>query len=221
MRIIGIALLLVMGCSQRLEPVNDETDSGEADTDTDTDTDADTDADADSDSDADTDTDTDTDTDALDCSGNYFTPTIGFGGTECLTSALSCGDSFEATTENGSTSFDHDDYDDMGCNGQDDLTDNFSAAERVYELWVPANTEAKVSLEMASGCNTLSLRVLETADQCTHYGLNTTCNAYTRVDPWNIEVDNLYGRTNGYMHQVIVDGKNGNTAVFRLSVDCS
>ncbi|TNE86853.1 MAG: hypothetical protein EP330_19785 [Deltaproteobacteria bacterium] len=216
MRVTMLAVLLVMGCSKSLEPVEDET-TDDVEADTDTDTDVDSDADSDSDSDSDADTDTDTDPNALDCSAFYPTDAPGWQGTTCMTGMISCNQTIDATNDGGSYFFSGTEYDQMFCRGEDDWTDTFNGPERVYELYVPANTVADVNLE--TPCNTLALRVLSTGDRCASREA-LTCDAYDSVTPYEQEVTTLLGGTQGRTFQIIVDGINDQIANFRLSVDC-
>ena len=221
MRRLCLVGVLMWGCSEDLRPVTDgglDADTAnETDTDTDTDTDADTDADSDSDADADTDTDTDTDTgDPLDCDTPISTPNIGWGGSTCLTGPITCDSVVEATTANGSTVFDKTHWDTWFCYGDDDITTNYDAAERAYELVVPDGRLATLTLE--TPCNALSLKVLRSQERCPPSNYPIVCDAGEVVNNSTQQLVDMFG---GYTYQVIVDGKNGAEANFRLRVDCT
>jgi hypothetical protein len=184
-----------------------------------TDTDPDTDTDTDTDTGPDTDTDTDTDTDNgsdVDCDANYSTPAVSG---ECITGPLSCGGEVYATTVGGSTFYDEVQYETsvFSCIGPWGTGISYSAAERVYEIDVPAGKTATVVLD--SPCADLALRTIRSGDEC--LSISTTaanCDGPADVsDPFQTS----YVLNSGYRHEILVDGQDGGSGNFKLSVECN
>jgi hypothetical protein len=214
MRVSLFLLVLAQGCDAFTVKASDDSghgfgDSAEADTDADTDTDAD----SDTDSDADGDTDTDTDADLCDASLSSASP----GGPGCYTGVLSCGDVVEATNEGGDSSYVGEDWESWFCTPNLDRHD-YDSPERVYQMFIPARTTA--TFDFATPCEDLDLFVLYWADE-------DTCPTSGAITPECEAADNEEDRDTvsvwsdvGAQYLVIVDGRDGGTGNFRVSVTC-
>ncbi len=171
------------------------------------------DADADADADSDADSDSDTDTDAL-CSENP--PTTPPGDT-CVTSAIACGQTIEATPAGGDSDWTGADYTAAFCFPNLDRHD-YAGPERIYALDVPANTTATVTLE--APCADMDLAVVRwEQDTCPgDADPLTTCEGSDAEGDDQVSVS--WDRDTRWL--VVVDAKNAadEEANFRVSVAC-
>ncbi len=218
MRAWGMLLYGLAGCDLIEVKPSDAEETGQADADTDADSDADSDADTDSDTDADTDADTDTDVDWI-CDENPSTAAP--GGPDCWSGTLSCGDVVVGTNEGGSNDYAGENWEDWYCTPNVDRWD-YDAPERVYSLFIPAETTAFFTFD--TPCADLDLFVLYWADEDTCPTGDANIRECEAVDDTGIggedEILQVWSDV-GAQYLVVVDGRSGETGNWRLTVDCA
>lgn len=158
----------------------------------------------------------------IDCTADYPTPspTGGDGEDFCITDELQCGDVIYGTTVGGSTAYDHEQYDAWTCGGPATNLD-WSAAERIYEIWVAPGQSATVRLYIE--CGALTLRTVHTTDvcpvelekHCVYAGLTSPNSQIREHELFNHGANPVSAR-----HEVVVDGRDGFEGNYRLDVIC-
>ncbi len=136
------------------------------------------------------------------------------GGPDCQTGTLVCGDSVTGTTEGGLSQLGGSSYLDWFC---DPTPDAYAGPERVYLFVMEGRGQATVTLE--SPCVDLDLMVMHYGDEanCPSPGAGISeCEASEKSGVDTVVVS-AFER---YAFYVVVDGKNGNTGNYRLSVSC-
>lgn len=182
----------------------------------------DTDTDTDSDSDADSDTDTDTDSDSgteLDCQASPATPSPGHDSLPaCITDNISCGETVVGTTVGGSTHYDSTGYDDGACLN---VGENYSAPERVYSLTVPAHNAYTVTAHVCPGLKLRRVYGLgSTSCPTLNFQNGATCEqAFDRGGGLQ-ELTATNGQEHDLRYELVIDGKDGATGSYSLSVEC-
>jgi len=183
--------------------------------------DTDTDTDADADTDADTDVDTDVDTSSLDALPDDFCersfPTDAPAGPACLTGTLSCGDSVDGTLVGGRSEFDAAMYALWYCTPNLDL-EPYDGPERVYAVELPAHTHASFVLQ--TPCADLDVFALywPDADTCPDV-TDPTRECDAGDGSADIDVAEILS-VEPERDLVVVDGREGEQANFRLTVLC-
>jgi len=133
----------------------------------------------------------------------------------CVSGALECGRALEGNTTGGRQHFDDDFYVTKYCQPQQH---NYSGNERVYTLDLAANTGANIWLD--SDCADLDLFTIRwTYDgKCpTPSHTVSECEVDAASGGGVVHVENV---GNAAQYMVIVDGKQGVEAPFRLTVEC-
>jgi len=148
----------------------------------------------------------------VDCGATHSAPVKGG-----ITGPLTCGATIEGTTEGGSNSFGDRFYQQAFCTPARRHYDD--APEAIYRFEVPADVEAIVTLD--SPCADLDLAAvfwigdsLPTAEQTTRV---RECEMDTATGGGKVQLTTV-NKVQPYL--IIVDGKEGDTADFRLSVSC-
>ena len=199
------------GAADDSVPGQSETDAPEGDADADGDADSDSDGDGDSDSDADSDADGDTDWDpGLDCDATYSTAAPGAG--DCLTGALKCGDVITATTQGGSDVYDGDFYSAAKCFVP---FSSYDGPERVYEVELPADVVATISLSAPCSDHAIAFARWEDDSRCpTQDHTITSCEG--KEDASGAELTMWSDRDSRYL--LIVDGASASP--FAVKIEC-
>lgn len=151
--------------------------------------------------------------DPLPCDEPIPTPAIG---SDCAISELTCGDVVEGNTENGNNNWGDEIYKNLFCTVERHHYDR--APEAVYALHVPENIQATVRLD--SNCADLDVVAIawEETDRCpTHRHAIHECEMDVSKGGGEIMVQTV---DNAQRYLVGVDGKNGATGNFRLTVEC-
>ncbi len=133
----------------------------------------------------------------------------------CVTGKLWCGATVEGTTEGGQSNWDGEFYNDKFCLPGGDYT----ASERVYTLDVPEYTSAVVELQ--SDCVDLDLLALGftwSSGKCPGMQHNIpNCDGDDGSGGGSLELQSFQ---NPGSYMIAVDGKDGATGTFRLTVRC-
>lgn len=135
---------------------------------------------------------------------------------DCITTTISCGETVSGSTEGSASEMAALVYESAYCFVP---FHDYDGAERVYELIIPAETQAKVSL--ASPCSELSLAALrwEETDECPlddSHGI-AQCEGLEAGDGGEVTI-NSQGEAR---YLVSVDSAQGMEANFELSVACT
>ena len=210
---MGMTLLLALaapGCSRDLDAVGDDTGTDHlVDDDT-------------GDPDDDSDTDDDTEPDTEDACAAELTPLApGHDGLpECISEEISCGDpDVVSTTEGGSTYYGDAHSTLWGCMGPNGAGSDWSASERVYDVVVPAESTATVTLYV--DCGDLFLRIIRSDDECPPDNHDKSCIWGTLDNATQTRSYTLINQTAfDHRYEVIVDGEDGFEGNFTLGYDC-
>lgn len=135
---------------------------------------------------------------------------------DCTIAELTCGDVVEGNTEGGNNEWGDDIYKNAFCTVERHHYDR--APEAVYRLLVPPNVQASVRLD--SNCADLDVVALawEETDRCpSHRHAIHECEMDVGRGGGTIMVQTV-DRPQRYM--LGVDGKNGATGNYRLTVEC-
>ncbi|MEY3213367.1 MAG: hypothetical protein RIT28_3848 [Pseudomonadota bacterium] len=197
------------GAADDSVPGQSETDAPEGDADADGDADSDADGDGDSDSDSDADGDTDWDP-GLDCDASYSTAAPGAG--DCLTGALKCGDVITATTQGGSDVYDGDFYSAAKCFVP---FTSYDGPERVYEVDLPADVVATISLSAPCSDHGIAFARWEDDSRCPNED-HTITSCEGKEDSSGAELTMWSDRESRYL--LIVDGASASP--FAVKIEC-
>ena len=134
-----------------------------------------------------------------------------------ITGSLTCGGTVEGTTEGGSNSFGDRFYQSAFCTPARQHYDD--SPEAIYRLEVPADIEAKVTLD--SPCADLDLAAISWIGDTLPTDAQTNrvreCEMDTHAGGGSIKLTTV-DKAQPYL--VVVDGKDGEAAAFRLTVSC-
>ena len=150
----------------------------------------------------------------LDCDGTFDDSAP--GGPDCLTGVVTCGETIEGHTRGGSSAMGQDLYESAFCFVP--FTD-YSGPERVYELQLPADTTAYVTLE--APCGDLGFAMMRWSDEETcptgedHSILD--CNGQPADTTGNTKDAQVWAEKDTRF-VISVDGAE--PAAFRLNVEC-
>jgi len=150
-------------------------------------------------------------TPALDCDSTYDQPTPD----RCLSGTIKCGDTIEGTTEGGQSLWDDAFYSAKFCMP---AGNRHHGAERVYRLDVPESQDVRIKLQ--SDCVDLDVVAVAWAydGSCpTEAHIVNECEGDDHEGGGRIRINTFRART----YLVGVDGKDGATGPFRLSVACT
>lgn len=152
----------------------------------------------------------------LDCDATYDTTAP--AGPDCLTSVISCGDVVEGTTLGGSSIMDAELYESAFCFVP---FSDYDGPERVYELSLPADTTAYVTLE--APCKDLGFALMRWSyeDECPtgdEHGI-LDCNGQPSGTTGNTKEAQVWAEKDTRF-VLSVDGAAGAAAPYRLSVVC-
>lgn len=151
----------------------------------------------------------------IECQPAYSTPAPGAAGLgECVTAAISCGETVQGTIEGGSTAFDNQyEHAFEWCSGHS-TGDQTDGPERVYRLDVPANTRW-VHPRLAS-CEAMQLLWYQTSEVCPSTRVNCS---YVHVDGGTDQEQDILLGDSGVIW-FVVEQLSGEPANFALTVDC-
>ncbi|MDP6933309.1 MAG: hypothetical protein QGG40_10355 [Myxococcota bacterium] len=138
---------------------------------------------------------------------------------QCIVKTLACGDTVEGNTKVGHSKWGDDFYQKTFCTPQ--RHDYDESPEIVYALEVPADVEATVRMD--SDCADLDVVAVSWNDtkQCPrteHHIRINECEMDTSVGNGYVRMTTV---TKAQTYLVGVDGKNGATGNFRLTVRCT
>lgn len=146
----------------------------------------------------------------LDCDARYDTPTP----RGCLSGELRCGDVVQGTTVGGESNFDDAFYAGAFCFPPGE---RHSASERVYRFSAPKDTEVTVTLD--APCADLDLAVVawKYEGSCpVAQSAIAECEGDTSSSGGEVTVQVFNPRD----YLVAIDGKDGATGPYRLSIEC-
>jgi hypothetical protein len=135
-------------------------------------------------------------------------------GPDCVTREISCGESFEATIEGGTSVMTGDAYQSWYCEVVG--SSSYAGTERVYEFYHPGTGNATISLD--SPCANLDLfAAYWTSDSCPT-AENSILECEGSIDSGDDSITIWNNEERRYL--VVVDGPYGDEEAFGLSVSC-